>query len=147
MGIDVREKGKRAEREVCHLLQPVVNEEFAAAGKEPPKLERNLLSQARDGGCDVVGLDWLGLEVKNHAETTGKVPGWWEQTKSQAGSKEPILIYKKTGGQWKVRMFGYLLPTTCDLHGYKQRVRCPVDISITAFLAYMRVRIRHELAN
>ena len=62
-GLMSRNKGKRGEREVVKLLQPVVNEVYESLGLEPPLLERNLM-QSHKGGCDLAGLDWLALEVK-----------------------------------------------------------------------------------
>lgn len=132
-----RDKGKRAEREVVKLLQPVVNEVYSLVGGEPPQLERNLM-QSHKGGCDLAGLDWIAVEVKHHAELT-QLPQWWTQTKEQAKGREPILFYRRTGGKWRVRMFGYL-------QAGSQRVRCPVDISVEGFLAYMRIRLMFELS-
>ena len=73
-----REKGKRAEREVVKLLQPVVTKVYQEAGKEIPLLERNLM-QSHKGGHDIVGLEWMALEVKHHE--TLQISQWWEQKK------------------------------------------------------------------
>jgi hypothetical protein len=118
------------------LLQPVVNEVYWSLGLEPPVLERNLM-QAHKGGCDLVGLDWLALEVKYQEQE--QVASWWEQCKRQAEpDREPVLFYRKNHAKWKVRMFGYLVAGG-------RRVRCPVDISVEAFLAYLRIRLELEL--
>lgn len=135
-GLMSRNKGKRAEREVIKLLQPVVNEVYRSLGLEPPVLERNLM-QAHKGGCDLVGLDWLALEVKHQEQQ--QVASWWEQCKRQAEpGREPVLFYRKNNVKWKVRMFGHLIAGS-------QRVRCPVDITPEAFLAYLRIRLLKEL--
>lgn len=131
-----REKGKRAEREVVKLLQPVVIKVYSTAGKEIPVLERNLM-QSHKGGHDIVGLEWLALEVKHHEQLA--IKSWWEQSKRQAGAtREPVLIYKSNRVAWRVVMFGYL-------PAGGKRVRCPVDISLEAFLAWFESRLRHEL--
>ena len=133
-----RDKGQRAERAVVGLLQPVVNKVWTESGTRvdaPPQLERNLM-QCHKGGHDLVGLDWLALEVK-HQETF-HINDWWEQTKEQAGKhKIPVLIYKKNNVKWRVMMFGYL-------EAGSNRVRCPVDITVDAFLVWFENRLRHE---
>lgn len=129
-------KGKRAEREVVKLLQPVVTEVYLSLGLEAPVIERNLM-QAHRGGCDLAGLDWLALEVK-HQEAE-QMASWWDQCKRQAGTnREAVLFYRRNNVKWRVRMFGHLC-----VGG--SRVRCPVDISVDAFLAYLRVRLMAEL--
>lgn len=131
-----RNKGARAERSVIRELQPVVSEVYREFGLEPPELARNLM-QAYRGGFDIVGLDWLALEVK-HQERQN-LREWWRQTKQQAGEgKEPVLIYKRNNVAWRVRMFGYLPVGS-------KRIRCPVDIDLPTFLLYVRERIRFEL--
>ena len=131
-----REKGKRAEREVVKLLQPVVTKVYQEAGKEVPLLERNLM-QSHKGGHDIVGLEWMALEVKHHE--TLQIPQWWEQTKKQAGkTRVPVLIYKQNRIKWRVLLFGYL-------PAGQERVRCPCDVSLEAFIAYFEARLRHEV--
>lgn len=130
-------KGKRGEREVVKLLQPVVNEVYRELGLEPPALERNLM-QSHKGGCDLAGLDWLALEVKYQEQE--QLTSWWAQCVRQAaGSREPVLFYRKNNAKWKVRMLGFLLAGD-------KRVRCPVDISAEAFLAYLNIRLKKELS-
>lgn len=77
-----RNKGQRGEREVIKLLQPTVSRVYVEAGFPMPELTRNL-SQSREGGFDISGLDWLALEVKY--QETENVKGWWEQACRQAG--------------------------------------------------------------
>src|SRR5690606_36287786 len=127
-GLMSRNKGERAEREVIKLLQPVVNEVYRSLGLEPPMLERNLM-QAHKGGCDLVGLDWLALQVKHQEQQ--QVASWWEQCKRQAApDREPVPFYRRNHAKWRVRMFGYLVAGG-------RRVRCPVDITTEDFLAYL----------
>jgi hypothetical protein len=140
MAINARNKGKRGEREVRDLLQAIVDSEFQAGGMIPPRLERNL-QQVRAGGADLVGLEWLALEVKYREQS--QIAQWWEQAKGQAkDGQEPVLIHRSNHQPWQVRMFGYLMPPG----QWKERVVTPVDISLEAFLAYLRVRIRASIA-
>ena len=133
-------KGKRGEREVIKLMQPVLEEVYSMVGRvdEVPKLKRNLM-QSAEGGFDIVGLEWLALEVKFHE--TEQMTGWWEQCKRQAGcGQEPVLIHRKSRVAWRVRMFGNLpLPSG-------QKVKCPVDITVDSFLIYLRHRLLQELS-
>ena len=130
-----RDKGQRAERAAVKLLQPIINHVFQTVGKEPPQLERNLM-QSHKGGHDIIGLDWLALEIK-HQETL-HINAWWEQTKQQAGKlKEPILMYKQNNVKWRVMLYGYI-PSKAEY------LQCPVDICLEDFLVYFERRVRDE---
>lgn len=141
-----RNKGQRAEREVVKLLQPVVIAAWNKVGRDgpAPSLERNLM-QAHKGGHDLLGLDWLALEVKHQEQFT--IASWWQQTKEQAAKAtqllnievEPVLFYRKNNVQWRVIMYGYL-----DVQG-GGRVRCPVSIAVEAFLVWFKLRLEKEL--
>lgn len=141
-----RNKGQRAEREVAKLLQPVVTTVWNELGKDgpAPNLQRNLM-QSHKGGHDLVGLDWLALEVKHQEQFA--LAAWWQQTKEQADKAgqrmlvevEPVLFYRKNNVAWRVIMRGYL-----DVRG-ERRVRCPVNIGIEAFLVWFKLRLLAEL--
>lgn len=134
-----RDKGQRAERQVIKLLQPVVDKVYLEGGLEgvTPSLERNLM-QSNKGGYDIVGLEWLALEVK-HQETL-QVDQWWDQAKRQAGGsgKVPVLIYKKNNVKWRVVMYAKLAPPCNEW--------APVDISVDSFLIYFESRVKHQIA-
>jgi len=141
-----RNKGQRAEREVVKLLQPVVIAAWNELGRDgaAPSLERNLM-QAHKGGHDLLGLDWVALEVKHQEQFT--IAPWWRQTKKQAEKArrllnievEPVLFYRKNNVPWRVIMRGYL-----DVQG-GGRVRCPVNIETEAFLVWFKLRLLAEL--
>lgn len=141
-----RNKGQRAEREVVKLLQPVVIATWNKLGRAgpAPSLERNLM-QAHKGGHDLLGLDWIAIEVKYQEQFT--IASWWQQTKEQAIKAreqmlvevEPVLFYRKNHVEWRVIMFGYL-----DVRG-GGRVRCPVNIGTEAFLVWFKLRLEKEL--
>ena len=136
-GLTSLNKGKRGEREVVRVVQPVISEIYSGMGLEPPSIERNL-NQSRKGGYDIAGLDWLALEVKYQEQEN--LSGWWKQCKDQAGpNQEPVLLWRRNGGKWRCRMFGHL-----DAGGI-YKVRCPVDIGLEAFLLYLKLRIKKEL--
>jgi hypothetical protein len=134
--ISSKSKGLRGEHQVIKLIQPVVDDVYLAKGLRPPEIERNLM-QSKKGGHDLIGIAWLALEVKYREQT--QLAEWWQQTKTQAGEDmEPVLIHRKNNAKWQVRMYGYLLTGS-------QRIKCPVDISLEAFLTYLRTRLINEL--
>lgn len=142
MPIHALNKGKRAEREVINILQPIVAITYRAANIKPPVLQRNTI-QSDDGGCDLVGLEWLALEVK-HQETF-HLNDWWQQTVVQAyrGGKQrvPVLWYKKNNVRWRVRMPGIV-------GGERDNSWHPavIDIGMEDFLAYFKNKLTHELS-
>lgn len=116
MGINVRQKGQRGEREASVLLQEWAEPVTRAMGVSEIALHRNL-DQSRVGGYDLLGLDWLALEVKRHENL--QVSQWWKQTVRQANADQiPFLMYRQNRTPWRFRVqvqtahFG-LRPTTC----------------------------------
>lgn len=110
-----RQKGQEGEREIIKLLRDVCGEEI--------ELSRNL-NQTREGGHDIVGLEWLAIEVKR--QETLDVEAWWRQTLAQAGrDKVPVLVYRQNRKAWHVVMWG-------EVGG----MRCRVTISILTFKAW-----------
>jgi len=132
-----RNKGKRGEREIIDMLQPIVDEVRKELGLRELKLKRNTL-QSDSGGSDVAGLPWLALECKLHA--TLAPHKWWEQCVAQAEEgQEPVLTYRKDRMDWRVRMWGQVHGG--DLH----RLGMVVDIAMEDFLRWFRWRLVHEL--
>jgi hypothetical protein len=144
-GLMSRNKGQRGEREVIRLLQPTLNSVFAEFSLEAPSLERNLMQTAK-GGFDIIGLEWMALEVKY--QEVEHLEQWWEQTKAQAAKlgtdgkwrlvKEPILIYRKNNVKWNVRLFGILMAGEI-------LVKAPVIVSAEVFLVWFENRVRTEI--
>jgi hypothetical protein len=100
--VNIRSKGQRGEREAIDLLQEWLAPVTAAAKVDPVELSRNL-TQTREGGYDVVGLDWLALEVKRHENL--QVSTWWKQTLRQARPDQiPMLMYRQNRTPWKFRI-------------------------------------------
>ena len=93
-----RDKGKRGEREVCHMLTKYLGEPITRE-----------LGASRDGGCDVkitMGEFTYFVEVKLYRRVTqASVAEWWKQTTRQANDDEhalnavPVLIYRQS--HWK----------------------------------------------
>lgn len=140
-----RNKGKRAERQVIDLLQPVVDWVYAEEARmQAPILQRNTL-QSDFGGHDISGLEWLSLEVKHQEQRA--VPSWWQQCCGQAAkwgirrSLTPVLWYRRNGEAWNVRMY------TLDLAAMRFTVPAvdTVDITAELFQIYLYRRLRFEL--
>ena len=135
-GLRSRNKGKRAEREIYHLLQPTVNVVYGEYDLEPPLLERNQM-QSHRGGYDIVGLDWMAIEVK-HQESF-HIKQWWKQTTTQAGQGQvPVLFYRKNHAKWRVMMYG-------RLEAGSKFVLTPIDITIDSFMLYFKDMVREML--
>ena len=130
-------KGARGEREVVQLLQPIIDRVYLDCGKEPISLLRNSL-QSREGGYDLIGLDWLALEVKR-CETLN-LNAWTKQCIDQAkAGQTPVLIYKQNNRAWKVMMHSTLI-----IYGGSTNIRVWSEISLESFLCYFEYRLKHE---
>jgi hypothetical protein len=137
-------KGKRSEREVIKLLQPIVDKLYTELYGEPPVLQRNTIQSDR-GGFDIVGLDWLALEVK-HCETFN-LNAWWKQALEQAGTKkEPVLIYKRNNVEWRIRMYCTLCVHSSRFTGVSiGDMKACADIDLKTFLFWFSQRLAHEI--
>ena len=148
-----RDKGARGEREVLNAMQRVVDKviselrlERAKVGREGPdqlQLLRNSL-QSAVGGYDLVGIDWIAVEVKRQEKEL--LQPWWNQTLESIRNKPslmPVLVHRGNGLSWKVRMYGYLLAG--DLSA-PVKIKCPVDITFDAFLIWFEWELRSRLA-
>lgn len=135
-GTKSRDKGKRGEREVIELLQPVVNEVRESFGLAPMLLKRNTL-QADRGGSDIAGLHWLAIECKYQEQTN--TTAWWKQTLEQAqADQEPVLFYRRNNIAWRVKMHGLLGRVSCG-----QQV--PVTVDVLDFIKWFRMRLIQQL--
>lgn len=102
-----RDKGKRGEREIIALLQPVVDQAFKTLRMDSwdldTRLRRNTL-QSDSGGYDIVGpgMDYFAVEVKFQEQLS--VETWWKQTQEQTKHGQvPVLFYRKSRLPWRVR--------------------------------------------
>lgn len=131
-------KGKRAEREVVKLLQPIVDRVYADFELgDSPILQRNTLQSDR-GGYDIVGLDWIAIEVKHHA--TLSLNPWWEQTVAQAKPGQcPTLFFRTNNVKWKVML-------TTGLWTGDGYVGMRSIVTIDDYLIYFERRLRWEVA-
>ncbi len=169
-------KGKRGELQISHLLNPILAAVCARHNVNPVWAMARNVSQTQKGGFDLdgngdesrLGLAWLAIEVKHHAEIKGKLGGWWRQALEQAGdTREPVLIYRGNGVRWRVRLWS-LLTIECnkrpnlkgqialeELSGQmgvklvvaKKRLKVVADISMDDFLIWFERRVEEEITS
>jgi hypothetical protein len=141
-GLMSRNKGKRAERQVIELIQPIVDQCYEQAGRRPPVMQRNTL-QSDQGGFDITGLEWLSLEVKHHENL--QVEQWWRQTITQAAQNPtgrelvPVLFYKRNNISFRVRMYHGLSAGSGETH------LAVVDVSVEDFSWWLYHELNHRL--
>lgn len=101
-GRSSKSKGKRGEYEGRDLIQKWATDVYAELGLVPPVLQRNV-EQVRGGGFDIVGIDWLALEIKR--QETAHLNAWWAQTLRQAGpGMLPVLMWRQNRSPWAFRV-------------------------------------------
>lgn len=133
-GMQSKNKGKNAEREVINLLQPIVEMQYQKYSTlEIPLLERNL-NQSNKGGYDIIGLDFLAIEIKR--QETLNLTAWWSQCVKQAKSNQiPILLYRQNNKPWCAVMevdIGYGVLST-------------VQIPLADFLKWFTLKLEYQL--
>lgn len=149
MGAQSRNKGKAGELEVMRELQIALTLAYGqmhAAGYPvgiAPNLQRNTLATAH-GGCDIHGIEWAAIEVKR-AEVL-QLEAWWIQTLRQARKGQvPVLIYRQSHKNWRVRLPGALEISPPDVTSH-HALKCQCEISFPDFLNWFRRRAMYELA-
>lgn len=147
-GKSSRSKGQRGEREVCKLLQPIMDKvtaPYARYFEHLPRAARNL-DQTRDGGHDIAGLPFLALEVKR-CETV-QLNKWWNQAVKQAkGGRIPVLLWRQSRKPWRCRMWATL--ETSGRYKSKDKltdaIECVADIELDAFLLWFEEMFREHI--
>jgi len=85
-----RNKGKRGELAVCHII-------FELTGWNAQRRVKN-----DHGDSDLIGVPGWSVEVKDHAKSTlGDVREWWAQACHQSNGLVPLLVYKRQRGEWR----------------------------------------------
>lgn len=129
-------KGRSGEMEILALLTNVMVLEYQTKKLPIPELNRGA------HGRDIRGLSFMAPEVKRHErDNLYNVEAWWNQAKAQSDAqREPVLFYRKNYEPWNVRMFGYLIVGS-------DRVRCPVDITLDAFMVWFKLKVQESIAH
>lgn len=101
-GLSSKRKGAAAEREAARTLWAILEPVYSGLGREVPDIQRNLM-QTREGGYDLVGLDWIALEVKR--QERANVEAWWRQAVQQTGPGQiPVLMWRQNHQPWRYRV-------------------------------------------
>ncbi len=128
-----RRKGAVAERELARLLLEHLG----------VRVERNL-NQFREGGCDLIGLAEVALEVKRHADArSADIREWWAQTAMQAELvfMLPALAFRLDRQDWR-----FLVPISLFFESmpFDPGFEWTAEISLDAFCLVMRERLLNQ---
>lgn len=132
-------KGQRGEYEAAALMQTIKDEVAEKMGKLhlSSKIVRNL-EQTRSGGHDLTGTFNFAVEVKFQEQYA--FDDWWHQAVSQAPEGTvPILMYRRAGVKFRVRMF------TTALVG-NRKVKVLSDMDLPSYLTIFRLHCEDEFA-
>ena len=114
MGINIRQKGAGGEREICDVLNTIIQEvmrelsftaeEIAAASRT---VQRNQ-NQSAVGGNDLTNTFGMSIEVKRQEQLA--ISAWWKQTIAAAdrNKEQPVLLYRQNGKKWRCVTIAYL---------------------------------------
>ncbi len=114
MGINIRQKGASGEREICDVLNTIIqqvmrkmdypHDEVVAAGKT---VQRNQ-NQTAVGGNDLTNTFGMSIEVKRQEQLA--INTWWKQTTDAANrnNEHPVLLYRQNGKKWNCVTIGYV---------------------------------------
>lgn len=98
-GAGRRNKGHKGELEVVQLLTAYARPVCEWMGRDVPEFKRNV-TQSQGGGYDVVGLEWLAIEVKR-VETEFQKK-WWTQVLDAKGEAQvACLLFRRNRGSWR----------------------------------------------
>lgn len=130
--INSRAKGKSAERELIGELKRLL------PGELTDRLERNL-TQTRNGGHDILGLDGWAIEVKRYAQfAPADMVNCWAQTIDQARKEQarPVLCYRADRRGWRAVLRGRDL---CDVLSGEEEdsYGSTVDMSLEMFSRFV----------
>ena len=93
MPINSREKGKRAELEVAHILK-----EYGFTDSRRSQQYAGINSDA-----DVVGLPGVHIEVK-HVEKLNLDKAMEQSCRDAKADEIPVVIHRKNRGKWNITM-------------------------------------------
>ena len=114
MGINIRAKGACGEREICDVLNSIIQDtmrilkfpskEVEAAGRT---VQRNQ-NQSAVGGNDLTNTFGLSIEVKRQEQLA--INTWWDQCLAAANrnNEHPVLLYRQNGKKWRCVTIAYL---------------------------------------
>lgn len=130
MGAFSRNKGARAERELCGLLREYLGVEATRNLKQ--------YQAAQHGDVEQLVGPYL-IEAKNHA--TLKQREWWEQAKGAAKAKgacQPCVAYRLSGRKLYDRWRFIVPDNRSPEHDWQLEYRYTADLGLEAFAGRVR---------
>lgn len=139
MGINIRQKGATAERELATELNTqinVVRMQLGLAVLTEPVVQRNQ-NQSAVGGCDLVGTFGYAIEVKRQEQLS--IGTWWAQCVKSAEflDEAPVLIFRQSKQKWRVILF-----TQVPIAGTSRFAKVRSEIQFDDFLHMFRESVR-----
>jgi len=113
MGINIRQKGAEAEREIARALNAIITSVLRERGlpiPNDPIAQRNQ-NQTAVGGNDLSNVFGLSIEVKRQEALS--VNSWWQQctVDAERNGEFPVLLYRQNRKGWKcVMLVSLMLP-------------------------------------
>lgn len=105
--MNIVEKGKEGERQVCRLLNVVI-QDVAKNFDEETRQALNKIVQRNQNQSAVGGGDiyLLGLAIEVKRQETLSVDAWWRQAVASTSPRYsiPVLMYRQNNRKWHVVM-------------------------------------------
>lgn len=143
MGINIRQKGATAERELATELNTQINVVRLALGMPvctEPIVQRNQ-NQSAVGGCDLVGTFGYAIEVKRQEQLS--INTWWAQCVKSAEflDEAPVLIFRQSKQKWRVILF-----VQVPIAGTDRFAHVRAEIQFDDFLHMFRESVKKHYA-
>lgn len=140
MGINIRNKGAGAEREIVNALEPIVQRLLREGGfpvPDKPVIQRNQ-NQSAVGGSDLSNTFGMCIEVKRQEQL--QINTWWAQCIAAAKTNEqPVLLYRQNGKKWRAITFVQLpMPPMSGASSFYARVEMSFDDFLRWFEEWAR---------
>lgn len=150
--MNIRQKGANGEREIYHLLNPIVKKVMIASGgfsqddiDNPESYIQRNQNQSAVGGKDLVNTFGLAIEVKR--QETLSIDAWWRQTVISANklNEKPILLYRQNRRKWKCVMENRLNSYCSEGFVDRSNIVVRVEISEESFLLWFEDWIKNYI--
>lgn len=141
MGINIRQKGAGAEREIADELNLIINVVRMQLGMQvmaKPQVQRNQ-NQTAVGGCDLVGTYNYAIEVKRQEALS--INTWWKQccVSAEELGMTPVLLFRQSKQKWRVLLYANVPSSSGQTH---HKVRA--EISWDDFKAMFREAVTED---
>lgn len=145
--INIRQKGAEGEREICRMLNPIVQKVMIRLNFPEEQIlsseytiQRNQ-NQSAVGGCDLTNTFGLAIEIKRQEQL--QINTWWKQCEESAARNQehPVLLYRQNGKKWRCVTRAWLpLPGSAMQEGR-------VEFDLGTFLKWFESLVYYKLMN